>query len=63
MCGHNMAKTSNKKTTTDELTSSDLAAFIIDALLLAKIIKKEDVDRALSIATEEIEVRKSLGDY
>lgn len=58
-----MAKTSNKKTTTDELTSSDLAAFIIDALLLAKIIKKEDVDRALSIATEEIEVRKSLGDY
>jgi len=47
----------------DRLNSEDLAALIIDALLQAKIVKQEDVRRAVEIAAEEIEVRKSLGDY
>jgi hypothetical protein len=45
------------------ISSYNLAALIVDALLDAKIVKKEDVARALEIATEEIEVRKALGDY
>jgi len=47
----------------DRLSSEDLAALIVDALLQAKIVKQEDVQRAVEIATEEIEVRKALGDY
>jgi len=47
----------------DKLGSEDLAALIIDALLQAKIMKQEDVQRAVEIAAEEIEVRKALGDY
>jgi hypothetical protein len=45
------------------ISSYNLAALIVDALLDAKIVKKEDVARALEIATEEIEVRTALGDY
>lgn len=45
------------------MPSEDLAAIIIDALLRAKIVAKHDVERALKIAIEEIDVRKSLGDY
>ncbi len=45
------------------MPSEDLAAIIVDALLRAKIVAKHDVERALKIATEEIDVRKSLGDY
>jgi hypothetical protein len=48
---------------TDKLSSEGLAPLIIDALLQAKIVKQEDVQRALEIATEEIVVRKALGDY
>jgi hypothetical protein len=47
----------------DKLGSEDLAALIVDALLRANVVKEEDVARAVKIATEEIEVRKSLGDY
>lgn len=47
----------------DKLSSEDLAALIIDALRQAEIVKDQDVARALEITAEEIEVRKSLGDY
>jgi hypothetical protein len=36
---------------------------IVDALLCASILKQEDVSRAITIVTEEIEVRKAFGDY
>jgi hypothetical protein len=45
------------------MPSEDLAALIVDALLRAKIVAEGDLERALKIATEEIEVRKILGDY
>ncbi len=47
----------------ERLTSNELAALIIDALLRPGIVEAEDVDRAIEIATEEINVRKALGDY
>jgi hypothetical protein len=45
------------------LSSEDLAALIVDALLRAGILRKEDVDRAIEVATEEIDVRKAMRDY
>lgn len=47
----------------EKLTSSDLAALIVDALLRAGIVRCEDVGRAIAIAAEEMEARKALGDY
>lgn len=47
----------------ERLTSEDLAALIVDALLRGALVKREDVQRALRIVTEEIAVRKSVGDY
>lgn len=47
----------------ERLSSGELAVLVIDALLRASIVKADDVERALRIATEEIEVRKALGDY
>lgn len=47
----------------EKLTSESLAALIIDALVDAGIIKKEDMERSIEIATEEINVRKAAGDY
>ena len=47
----------------DRLKSDDLAALIIDALLRAGLLQEDDVARAITIATEELEVRKALGDY
>jgi hypothetical protein len=60
-----MSRESDKKdsASADKLGSEDLAALIVDALLRANVVKEEDVARAVEIATEEIEVRKSLGDY
>lgn len=48
---------------TEMISSEELAVLIIDALLCASIVKQDDVARAIKIATEEIEVRKALGDY
>ncbi|MEG4119895.1 hypothetical protein QUA43_20810 [Microcoleus sp. N9_B4] len=45
------------------LTSEQLAALIVDALIDAGIIDKQRVPEAIEIAAEEIEVRKALGDY
>jgi hypothetical protein len=47
----------------EKVSSEELAALIVDALLCASIVKQEDVQRAIKIATEEIEVRKAFGDY
>lgn len=45
------------------LSSESLAALVIDALIDAGIVKREDAERAIRIATEEIDVRKAMGDY
>jgi hypothetical protein len=47
----------------EKLTSETLAALIIDALVDAGIIKKEDIERSIEIAAEEINARKTAGDY
>jgi hypothetical protein len=47
----------------DRLSSEDLAALVVDALLDAGILRMSDVPRAIRIAAEEIDVRKTLGDY
>ena len=46
-----------------KLSSESLAALIVDSLIDAKIIRREDLDRAIAIAAEEIEARKAAGDY
>ncbi len=46
-----------------KLTSESLAALIVDALLYAKIVQKQDLEKAIAIATEEINARKAAGDY
>jgi len=43
--------------------SEDLAAIVVDALLRAHFVRSDDVAKAIAIATEEINVRKALGDY
>ncbi|NJL26599.1 MAG: hypothetical protein HC897_01340 [Thermoanaerobaculia bacterium] len=47
----------------DMLASHDLANLLVDALLRSGLVAKHDVARAVEIVTEEIEVRKALGDY
>lgn len=49
--------------TKNRISSEDLAAIIIDAFLDVKILRKEDVKKALEIAIDKIEGRKELGDY
>lgn len=46
-----------------KLSSEDLAALIIDALIEAKIIQKEHLELAIQITTQEIEIRKAMQDY
>jgi hypothetical protein len=46
-----------------KIPSENLAALIVDALHHAHLIKDADIERAIAIAKEEIDVRKSLGDY
>ena len=55
--------TSETPSNSAKLTSVELAELIIDALLRADLLKKCQTTRAVEIATEEIEVRKALGDY
>jgi hypothetical protein len=45
------------------LTSESLAALIVDTLAYVNIVQKQDVERAITITTEEINVRKAAGDY
>lgn len=44
----------------EKLSSEDLAAIIIDALLRAGIVKGDEVERATKIASEEIGARSAL---
>ncbi len=46
-----------------KLSSEDLAALIVDALVDAGIIDRDRVEDAIAIAAEEITVRKAAGDY
>jgi hypothetical protein len=46
-----------------KLSSQSLAALIIDALIDAGLIDKQNLQRAMAIAVEEIDVRKAAGDY
>lgn len=45
------------------LSSESLAALVVDALIDANVVNRDDAETAIKIATEEIEVRKALGDY
>jgi tRNA-binding EMAP/Myf-like protein len=45
------------------LSSDALAVLIVDALVYADIIKKEEFENAVKIASVEIDVRKEAGDY
>jgi hypothetical protein len=47
----------------NRISSETLALFIVDALIDAKVVKQEDLKKALEIAIEEINVRKAAGDY
>lgn len=47
----------------EKIPSQQLAALIIDALIDAKIIQKEHSGLAINIAAQEINIRKSMGDY
>lgn len=46
-----------------ELSSEALAGLIVDALVDAGFVKKENFEEAVAVAAEEITVRKALGDY
>jgi hypothetical protein len=50
-------------TPNSQLSSTNLAALIIDVLVDAKIVAKSDVARAIELATVEIDVRKAMTDY
>ncbi len=45
------------------ISSNDLAVLIVDSLVDKKIVKKDDFEKAVIAASEEIHVRKALGDY
>lgn len=45
------------------LSSYELAGLIVDALLQAKLVASTGVKRAIQMAMEEINARKSGGDY
>jgi len=55
--------TNDKSNERRRITSEDLAALIIDALIDANIVQKEHLEEAIAIAAEEIEARKAVGDY
>ena len=57
------AKSREQKASERRLTSENLAVLVVDALIDAKIVAKEHLERAIQIATEEINVRKAAGDY
>jgi len=48
---------------TNRLSSSDLATLVVDALVVAGIVKEPDAERAILIVTEEIDARKAVRDY
>jgi hypothetical protein len=46
----------------DKNWSDRIAGLAVDALLTAKVLRKEDLSRAIEIVSEEISVRLALGD-
>ncbi len=48
---------------TTRRTSESLAVLLIDALVDAGLVNQADFQQAVAVVTEEIEVRKALGDY
>ena len=57
-----MKSEQDQKSQDNRLGAEELAALMVDALLRADIVKQEQVERAMRIAIEEIDVRKVLGD-
>jgi hypothetical protein len=49
--------------TTRRISSETLALFIVDALIDADLVSKDNLQKALKITIEEIDVRKACGDY
>jgi len=47
----------------NQISSEDLAAIIVDALIDVGIVLQKDAPRAIEIATDKIDGRKDLGDY
>ncbi len=43
------------------MPSVEIAALIVDALVQAKIVEQRDVERAIKIATEELDARRRSG--
>jgi hypothetical protein len=48
---------------TIESWSNSVSVLAVDVLLDAKLIKKEDFDKAVAIVSEEISIRLIMGDY
>jgi len=48
---------------TGKLTSEALAALVVDALMVAGIVPKDKFEKAVQVATLEIEIRRAAGDY
>jgi hypothetical protein len=46
-----------------KISSEGLATLIVDALVDAGLVRKEDSESAVRVTTEEINVRKALQDY
>jgi hypothetical protein len=46
-----------------ELSSEELAALIVDALIDAGVVAPGDYERAVAVTAEEIDARRLLGDY
>jgi hypothetical protein len=49
--------------TTAKAWSEAIAALVVDALRYAKIVQKDDNDRAIEIAADEIYARLCVRDY
>jgi hypothetical protein len=45
------------------LTSAELAALIVDALIDAKLVSRSAASEAITVVAQEIDVRKAMGDY
>jgi len=58
-----MSYRTEQRPSANRISSEDLAALIVDALVDGGILQKKDVPRALEIATDEIDARKEVGDY
>jgi len=58
-----MPKSSDEARRLEGLSSDALAALVVDGLIDAGIVKREDAERAIRIAGEEIQTRGDLGDY